>query len=118
MLTLTYACHVAHLDPLTGEGMLVLPRVDDDMHMPGLPGSLHEADWSAVVMRNLDGLGWEPSEDVDGDGLTVAVGVTRDGREVIALYGREPVLSEPTVGERAEAMMALCEAAGVVVLAT
>lgn len=117
MLTLTYACHVAHLDPLTGEGLLVLPRVDDDMHMPGLPGSLHEADWNAVT-RKLDGLGWEPSVDVDGDGLTVAVGVTRDGREALAMYGREPVVSEPTVGERAEAMMALCEAAGVAALAT
>lgn len=117
MLTIHYAAHVAHLDPVTGEGLLTMPRPEDDVHMPGHGASLHAAGWDAV-MRKLEGLGWEPSEDEDGFGLTVPVGVTRDGREVIALYGREPVVSEPTLSEMAEAMSALCEVAGVVALAT
>jgi hypothetical protein len=29
--TITYADHVAHLDSMTGEGLLVLPRVADDI---------------------------------------------------------------------------------------
>ncbi len=65
--------------------------------------SLHHADWDAVV-RHLDGLGWEPSEDEHGD--LCHAGYTSDGREVIGLYGREPIIV-PTLDEEARAIAAL-----------
>ncbi len=57
--TLRYACHTAHLDPMTGEGLLVMPHPIDDLRLAA--GGLHEADWQQVV-ASLDRQGWEPSE--------------------------------------------------------
>jgi hypothetical protein len=102
--TIRYAAHVAHLDALSGEGLLVLPPVADDVCDPLGHGSLHAADWDAVV-RHLDGLGWEPTEAEDG-GLCY-VGRTRDGRAVIGLFGREPVTGTPSIPEQAAAVEAL-----------
>jgi hypothetical protein len=88
MQSVAFASHVALLDPLTGEGLLVLPLAADDLGDPLGGRSLHEVEWSGVV-RHLDSLGWEPSQAEDG-GLCF-VGCTREGREVVGLFGREPV---------------------------
>ena len=99
--TVAFASHVAYLDPLTGEGLLVLPPAADDLGDPLGGCSLHEVEWGAVV-RHLDALGWEPAEGDDG-GLC-HVGTTRYGREVIGLYGREPVVSLLSIPEQATAL--------------
>jgi len=62
--TVRYACHIAYLDPFTGEGMLVLPQPRDDMHLSG--PSLHASDWEAV-MSDLVARGWHPSESETGE---------------------------------------------------
>ncbi|MEV4492723.1 hypothetical protein AB0K04_21720 [Micromonospora coxensis] len=98
--TVSYASHTAHLDPMTGEGLLILPRVADDIDPLGGMVTLHAADWDAAV-RDLDQRGWQPSEDDSGD--LVHVGTTVDGRPVIGLYGREPITSAPSVEQAAEA---------------
>jgi hypothetical protein len=101
--TFTYASHAAYLDPLHGTGLLVRPLPREDVADPLGGQSLHHADWDAVV-RHLDGLGWEPSEDEHGD--LCHAGYTSDGREVIGLYGREPIIV-PTLDEEARAIAAL-----------
>ena len=68
MVTLTYACHTAHLDPMTGNGLLVLPRTDHDLRLDVT--SLHAADWDHVMVE-LALLGWEPTE---GSALTATRG--------------------------------------------
>jgi hypothetical protein len=115
-----YATHTAYLSLLTGDGLFVVPRSEDDVpaldwhqvatirpaggglesfHTVLGTASLHEADWSHA-MADLHRRGWEPAEDDDG-GVLVA-GTTHDGREVIGLYGRDPVLTEPTLEEIVE----------------
>lgn len=108
-VTITTAAHVAHLDPVTGEGLLVLPHPADDVRDPFATGSAHEADWT-VMVRRLDRLGWEPSEGEDG-GLC-EVGSTADGRTVVGLYGRDPIRSMPGLDEVAAAGQALAVLAG------
>jgi hypothetical protein len=109
VLTVASACHVAHLDPMTGQGLLVLPRVMDDVAWP--LGSLHEADWTALLAR-LRGMGWTLSEEDDGGPLLV--GETVDGRGVLGLYGLDPITSHPTLEECIQADLELCVAAGLV----
>jgi hypothetical protein len=109
MQTIAYAAHVAHLDPVTGEGLLVRPPAADDLVDRLGHGSLHEADWNAAV-RHLDDLGWEPSEDEVG-GLC-HVGHTRDGRAVVGLYGRAPVITAPSLAQAADAYVDLRRLAG------
>jgi hypothetical protein len=58
-------------------------------------------------VRELDLLGWEPTEDEDG-GLCHE-GFTPDGHEVVGLYGREPITSDPSIGECADAFARLRE---------
>lgn len=96
---------------MTGEGLLVRPLPSDDLApFDGSGRSLHDAEWCAVV-RHLDGIGWEPSEDEHGD--LAHAGWTLDGCPVVGLYGREPITSEPTVAAMAEAFADLCREAGV-----
>jgi len=110
MHTITWASHEAHLDPMTGEGLLVMPDPAYDVY--GLAGaSLHASGWDAVV-RHLDTLGWEPSEDEYG-GWQHA-GHTADGRQVMALYGRDPIVSMPDMEECHRAVTALAGLAGLV----
>ena len=102
MLTIRFACHVAHLDPMTGSGLLVLPLPDEDVTL-GLP-SLHESAWGHALAK-LDRVGWELAEDENG-GLCHE-GYTKDGREIVGLYGREPVISDPSLEECADAFARL-----------
>lgn len=86
--SLNFACHDAYMDSDTGSGLLVLPLPSRDQPEPGRVGSLHGADWDAVV-RHLRGLGWEPTEDYDGS--PVYEGQTAEGREAYGLCGPVPV---------------------------
>jgi hypothetical protein len=109
--TVAYASHTAHIDPMTGEGLLILPRVADDIDPLAGPVTLHAADWDHAI-GDLDRRGWQPSEDDGGD--LVHVGTTVNGRPVIGLYGREPIASTPSVEQTAEAWRELLAAAQVV----
>lgn len=105
-LTVRTALHLAVLDPMTGEGLAVLPSPEDDIYLPHrvyLPGlgevesqaSLYGADWSHFL-RQLAALGWEPLE--DDDGLWCYAGETPDGRMVVGLYHNDPI-REPSLHE-------------------
>jgi hypothetical protein len=107
MNTITFAAHVAYLDPMTGEGLLVMARPEDDLSLGGV--GLHEADWNHVI-AGLDRLGWEPTEGEDGG--VCYDGDTEDGREIIGLYGREPITTLPTLAEAAGATAELARLAG------
>ena len=48
MSTITFAAHVAYLDPMTGEGIMVLPHSADDLALGGMV-SLHTADWGHAI---------------------------------------------------------------------
>ncbi|GMA32581.1 hypothetical protein [Litorihabitans aurantiacus] len=100
-ITLRTALHTACLDPMTGVGVLVLPDPGSDVGDPLAPGdSLHAVDWLAM-MRQLDAAGWEPLLG-DWDAL-VPVDLNGAGRSAIALYGRSPITSSPTLREVAAA---------------
>jgi hypothetical protein len=47
------------------------------------------------MIRQLDRLGWEPMEDDEVDDVPLCVGITANGGEAVALYGREPILDDP-----------------------
>ena len=111
MLTVRTAVHVAHLDPMTGFGLLVRPALADDLPSPVLGPSLHEADWNGMV-RRLAALGWQPAEDDDIDDVPRVVGYTPDRREVVGLVADEPVVDDPTEDQLAEVDAALRQAAG------
>jgi hypothetical protein len=63
-----------------------------------------------VVVRDLDRRGWEPTEDELGGACHL--GLTDDGREVIGLYGRSPVITVPSLCQAAEALTELARLAG------
>lgn len=112
MFTVTFAAHVAYLDPTTGTGLLVRPDAANDLSLGGMV-SLHAADWDAAV-AHLRRLGWEPLESEEADGTSMFAGVTADGRDTIALYGCEPITSMPSITELAEADAELAGMAGVI----
>lgn len=56
MLTMDSTCHTAHLDPMTGEGLLTLPRPSDDLLLSLGEASLHAAD-ELFMLGRLDALG-------------------------------------------------------------
>jgi|SRR5664280_377740 len=107
--TVRYACHTAYLDPFTGEGVLVLPLPADDMHVTG--PSLHASDWDAVI-DDLTANGWQPSESETGEWIFDGV-TADDGRDVIGLFGLDPIVSEPSLEEMATASLELLALAGV-----
>ena len=75
--------------------------------------SLHAADWDHAIAE-LDRLGWEPLESEEADGTPIFAGVTADGLDAIALYGRESVTSLPSIVELREAGTELARLAGIV----
>jgi len=107
MHTVQLAAHVAYLDPMTGEGLLVRPKPADDLGLSMV--SLHAADWDAAI-AHLRGLGWEPT--ADDDGSPMLAGITADGRDIIGLYELEPITTMPTLAEAAEATEELAKLAG------
>lgn len=85
-----------------------MPHPEDDQAV-GLP-SLHESAWNAVV-RELDRLGWEPSEDEDGNFPCHATYMP-DAREVIGLYAHSPITSIPSIEECAASFARFREVVG------
>lgn len=126
MKKITYAAHVAYLDPMTGQGLLVLPEPTDDLYglatadpsapIPGAVSaeaySLHSADLASAV-RDLRAAGWVLAEDEDG-WTPLTVGEDAHGRAVVALCGLSPIIGEPSLDEMAEADRELAELAGLV----
>ncbi len=112
-IKIEHAAHVAHYKPMTGQGLLVLPRPEGDVPCPvGVADTLHGADWNAMV-RHLATLGIEPQEDDECPyGTPQRVGVTLDGRTVLALYGPS-ITTEPTAEELTEEYAELLDLAGV-----
>jgi hypothetical protein len=109
MNTIRFATCTAYIDPITGEGLLVMARPEDDLTLGGV--GLHEADWNHAIAE-LDRLGWEPTEE---DGGVCYDGDTMDGRAVIGLGCREPITTMPTLTECAEATGKLARMAGMTV---
>ncbi|MGA8258234.1 MAG: hypothetical protein WB767_16825 [Nocardioides sp.] len=95
--------HDAHLDLVTGLGLVVLPAPGSDVVFER--ESLHAAAWTELVER-LAKLGWTPSQ--DGAAPRRFVGVTTDGRPVVEVRGESPILDADL-----EARTSLLAAAGV-----
>lgn len=109
--TIDYGDHKAVLHHGVGEGLLILPAVEDNVPDPfGRStdpfggGTLESAGWNRVI-RDLVARGWEPSEGEHGE--PADAGVTEDGRSVVGLYGTDPLVSQPTIEEQAEALSEL-----------
>lgn len=111
--TLAYTCHTAYVDPMTGVGVLVLPRSDDDVTgapaPKSYPLSLHEAEFGSVV-RQLGRQGWWVLDGEDGEWMEE--GRTEDGCLVIALYG-DSIQSGLGIVELMRARGEVCRAARV-----
>jgi hypothetical protein len=88
---------------MIGDGRLILPLPAGDFTAHGV--SLHGADELAMLAR-LDGLGWEPTEGEDGERFCHDY-FRPDGREVVGLYMRAPVVSVPCQRQQAEASVEL-----------
>jgi hypothetical protein len=90
----------AYVHDMTGRAWLTRARPEDDVILDPAAASLH----FAAEVAFLRGLGCEPPHEYDddewGDGWTL------DGREVIGLHGFEPITSDPTIEELAEALAA------------
>ncbi|MBF4162598.1 hypothetical protein [Nocardioides acrostichi] len=119
--TMVLGSHFAVLDPLTGDGALVLPHPDRDLALVDGEPTLNHADLVAALDR-LDALGWELSRGEDyvpGSWVSDACleGWTLDGRPLVGLYGREPVHADLTLSERVEAFEEVRRLAGVVEVA-
>lgn len=114
--SLTFPCHEAHLDSLTGLGLLVLPHADTDVDDPS-DASGYSLLWSdfEAVGRELASSGWYPVPADDDEfslGAWLTVGVRPDGREVVALACGSPVVDEPAVDELVAADVELRTRAG------
>jgi hypothetical protein len=83
-----------YVHPRTGAAWLLRPAVAD--------GERLSADYFAAEFAFLVGMGCEPLTFYDAD--EERDGWTLDGREVIGLYGFEPITSDPTMEELAEAL--------------
>jgi hypothetical protein len=113
MNTIEFAVHTVYLDPVTGQGLLVVGLPEDDLSLGGV--SLHEADWNHAIAE-LDRLGWEPTEDDEDEEVGVCYdGDTLDGRAVIGLYGREPITPMASIRECGMASQELMRLAGLTV---
>lgn len=110
MRTIRSGCHIAHLDDLTGVGMLVCPAPEDDLPMMGDTSTgLHEADWNSITDR-LYLEGWEIL--MDDDDLHIEEGRTARGEHVIALYGLSPVIEQPCMEHLTQAHAELSATVG------
>jgi hypothetical protein len=100
--------HTAYLDPMSGEGFLVLPLPGEDLELDGV--SLHGAA-ELHALHELEAHGYELSEDEDGNPW-LPVGFTSDGRQVVGLYGVDPVVDLPSWEQQAEAHAAFVALVG------
>lgn len=112
--TLTLGAHTAYVEAMYGTGLLVCPKVSDDLRVNG-PVSLHAASWTHMI-RELYRLGFTPLEDEEGEPMLH--GRTSEGCSVIALSadveaGLTPLVESPTVEELAQVTEYLSKLAGV-----
>lgn len=101
--TIRTGLHTAYVHPMSGEGLLVLPHPSENVWLA--TEGVHASDWNEMV-RRLDDLGYDIGEDQDGSILYERV-TTPDGRAVVGLFGRDPIVSDPSLAEAAEASAAL-----------
>ncbi len=105
--------YLAAADPMTGGGYLAFPRASEDVLNPfyGDGRTLHDALFPQIVSQ-LDVHGIEPStDDESGDGFgLVYESPLPDGRPVIGLLIREPIMASAALDECASALAA-CRAA-------
>lgn len=104
--TLPLGEHVAHLDPIHGTGMLVMPDWSKDVRL-GFE-SLLEADWSAALAR-LNSHGFTVLTEADHS--LVSEGVDHLGRVVVSLIASEPQHGEPDLEALARSWRAVSESA-------
>jgi hypothetical protein len=102
--------HTAYLDPISGEGFLVLPLPGDDLDLDGV--SLHGSA-ELHALRELESLGYELTEDEDGYPW-LPVGYTADGRQVVGLCGLDPIVSDFDVELCTAALAEFSELVGLV----
>lgn len=99
--------HRAHLDPVTGAGLIVCPRPERDVWLDG--HSVFSAAWDDAV-AHLARVGWHPVRD-DRDFLRYE-GCTADGSLVVAAVADQALVPrEPGAVDHAT-WTALCDAAG------
>jgi hypothetical protein len=111
MFTIKTALHEAFCDPMTGEARLVMPRPWDDLDSPAGGESLHTSDGLLILARMQAEWGVVSAYDANdeaGDPWE-HVGYRADGREVVALYGVNPLLDTLT-DEEIEAAGAVLDA--------
>ena len=99
------ACYCAYLHDPTRQGLLVLPQYAHDVEVERGSASLMAADEAAMLAR-LDEEGYALSLDEYGQPWAT-VGLTRGGREAVALYSAEPVTELPTLVEMRAGQAAL-----------
>ncbi len=108
LTTLDMGLHHAVLDLASGDGFLILPQARTDVVLDG--ESLHRADFVAAL-EELEFRGWSLSER-DPDGVArIYQGFTRDGRALVGLYGRDPLLPDLSFAERVDAWTAIKQVA-------
>ena len=112
-----YAAHTAFLEPVTGQGYLVLPAgflcpggasvdIDGDVSMQALYRADHDA-----ALWHLHGLGYQLSEP-DGPGFYLRVGYTLEGRQIVGVHLRDMSAVTADLDDFAGADVALQAAAG------
>jgi hypothetical protein len=99
------ACYCAYLHDPTRQGLLVLPQYAHDVEVERGSASLMAADEAAMLSR-LQEEGYALSLDEYGQPWAT-VGLTRGGREAVALYSAEPVTELPTLVEMRAGQAAL-----------
>lgn len=109
MRSRTWASHAAHLDDMTGIGLLVIPNADSDLSTGG-PHTLHSAGQDKAI-DDLRAEGWEPLADEYG-GLFYDKRTTLSGDRVVSLWSHAPIISRPTLEEESRAMVELATACG------
>ncbi|GAA4117242.1 hypothetical protein GCM10022215_17650 [Nocardioides fonticola] len=99
--------HRAHLDPITGAGLIVCPRPERDVWLDG--HSVFTAAWDDAV-AHLARVGWFPVRD-ERDFLRYE-GCTADGSLVVAAAAEQALVPREPGHVDTATWTALCEAAG------
>ena len=100
--------HRAHLDPVSGVGLIVCPRPEDDVWLDG--DSVFMAAWDDAVAR-LAGFGWRPAREASG--FLRYEGCTEDGALVVGAVAEQALVRQELGAVDSTLWARLCEAAGV-----
>ena len=110
MQTVETSLHTAAFDPITGAGLLALPKVEDMGITLGM-SNLGEVDYNAML-KELAARGVRLAEGEDGLPW-LEVGRTASGASVLALEYLEPIASTVEPSEHTAAMRELATMLGV-----